>query len=491
MFPLPIPIQLTPLSSDFKASLDTLQTRTSHLAEIHDIVAASAAAPLSPDDPDSDPLADASTPAHSYQQWSDVRLQRMITDWLLRRGYLDAADKFVTRNGIAPLTDLALFKELSAIRSSLIPTSPSAGTSTTTPSATPASPPRTCALALAWCMDNKVALRRIKSTLEFDLRLQEFIDLCRNRSPESLASAVTHARRHLLPAQRTAQDALAQKEESDSTTLPSAAEHTTEDDEGAEELRRNNEKIVETVSRAWGLLAIGPGGWAYEDLYSYSRYSKLYDTLRTAALSIHSLPPQPLLHIALSAGLSSLKVPACYGGRRGPTSKSSAEAKGSTDTEEDRLMFKLNKDEDTPASAVRQKREEKRNPEELRNEDCPVCSTVRIGKKRSAPEDEDSGKGESEGDTKEDEEEPALGLGILAKEVPWSHHSNSTIVCRVTGKVVDDSEEGGGGAVVLPNSRVYSRKALKTRSVNGQPCLVCPMTGVSYPANEVKRVYIT
>lgn len=36
-----------------------------------------------------------------------------------------------------------------------------------------------CSAALAWCADNRSRLKKIKSSLEFKLRLQEFIELVR------------------------------------------------------------------------------------------------------------------------------------------------------------------------------------------------------------------------------------------------------------------------------------------------------------------------
>jgi macrophage erythroblast attacher len=36
-----------------------------------------------------------------------------------------------------------------------------------------------CGPALAWCADNRARLKKIKSTLEFRLRVQEFLELVR------------------------------------------------------------------------------------------------------------------------------------------------------------------------------------------------------------------------------------------------------------------------------------------------------------------------
>lgn len=47
------------------------------------------------------------------------------------------------------------------------------------------------------------------------------------------------------------------------------------------------------------------------------------------------------------------------------------------------------------------------------------------------------------------------GLNILAKEVPFSHHVNSTIVCRLTGRIMDDDN----WPMAFPrNGHVYSKE---------------------------------
>ena len=46
------------------------------------------------------------------------------------------------------------------------------------------------------------------------------------------------------------------------------------------------------------------------------------------------------------------------------------------------------------------------------------------------------------------------GLGALAKEVPWSHHVNSTIVCYLSGRIMDEDNP----PMVFPDvGYVYSR----------------------------------
>jgi hypothetical protein len=96
---------------------------------------------------------------------------------------------------------------------------------------------------------------------------------------------------------------------------------------------------------------------------------------------LNTLPAEPLLHLALYAGLASLKLPACY-------------------------------DQST------------------KNVDCPVC----------------------DGDVGSDSQ--GLGLGKLGEEVPLSHHANSTIVCRISGKIMDEDNM----PMAFPDGHVYSRE---------------------------------
>ena len=54
---------------------------------------------------------------------------------------------------------------------------------------------RSCTECLQWCADNRAKLRKTKSTLEFQLRLQEYIELIRGGQ---LAQALAYTRKHLI-----------------------------------------------------------------------------------------------------------------------------------------------------------------------------------------------------------------------------------------------------------------------------------------------------
>lgn len=117
---------------------------------------------------------------------------------------------------------------------------------------------------------------------------------------------------------------------------------------------------------------------SHQRLYDPSRWSNLIRSFRLAIYTLNTLPTEPLLHLALYAGLASLKLPACF-------------------------------------------------DHATKNTDCPVCDG-----------------GSSEG----------LGLGKLAAEVPFSHHVNSTIVCAITGRIMDADNM----PMAFPNGYVYSRE---------------------------------
>lgn len=111
------------------------------------------------------------------------------------------------------------------------------------------------------------------------LRLQQYIELVRQGTTAKLLEAMAHAKKYLIPMR---------------------AQHPHE------------------VQRACGLLAVPPGTPAasrYDDLYR-PRWSELASLFSRTHNSLLSLPDTPLLHIALSCGLSALKTPACHASQR-------------------------------------------------------------------------------------------------------------------------------------------------------------------------------
>merc|ERR1712187_143144 len=123
--------------------------------------------------------------------------------------------------------------------------------------------------------ENKAALKKSQYNLEFELRLQQYIEMIRTGDKKKLLEAMVHAKKYLTPCMET---------------------QSTE------------------VSHAAGLLAFPRDTKAepYRAMYSSTRWTHLAELFVRTHHELLSLPSRPLLHIALSAGLSALKTPSCH-----------------------------------------------------------------------------------------------------------------------------------------------------------------------------------
>ncbi|KAG2412670.1 hypothetical protein HFD88_010227 [Aspergillus terreus] len=198
-----------------------------------------------------------------YDQWSRIRLDRLIVDQMLRSGYTESAQQLAQEKDIEDLVDLNVFIQCQRIAESL-----RRGETKD---------------ALQWCNENKAALR--KSQVEFELRLQQYIEMIRTGDKGKLVEARAHARKYLTPFIET---------------------------QSAE------------IHRAAGLLAFPKDTKAepYKSMYAPERWHHLSDLFVRTHHELLSLPSWPLLHIALSAGLSALKTPSCHSAYTSPSSNS-------------------------------------------------------------------------------------------------------------------------------------------------------------------------
>lgn len=188
-----------------------------------------------------------------FDRWSKVRLDRMLVDYMLRMGFERSAAALTQERGIDSLVDVDAFRALGDVHRSL-----RLGRTSE---------------ALSWCSDNKRALKEAGSNLELELRLQQMVEMTRTGETSKLIEATLHARKYLGAQQDTFYGL-----------------------------------------RAGGLLAHPANTLTepYRDLYSTTRWAFLAEVFVSTYEQIFSLPPQPLLHIALSAGLSALKTPSCH-----------------------------------------------------------------------------------------------------------------------------------------------------------------------------------
>ncbi|KAF1813185.1 hypothetical protein P152DRAFT_457551 [Eremomyces bilateralis CBS 781.70] len=224
--------KLTHLDASSSTRCEQLDARLQHLDQLHSM----------------DSLADV-----KYEVWSRVRLDCLLIDYLLRAGYVESAKQLAIEKNVESLVDIEAFEAVGKIENALRRGSLSE--------------------ALAWCEDNKSHLRKMGNSLEFELRLQQYIEAVRTGRKEKLIEATLHARKHLAP------------------------HHDTD-----------------FAIRAAGLLAFSPDTAAepYATLYSPSRYPYLANLFLTTHHALFSLPTRPLLDIALTAGLSALKTPTCH-----------------------------------------------------------------------------------------------------------------------------------------------------------------------------------
>ncbi|KAK1804278.1 hypothetical protein P4O66_020314 [Electrophorus voltai] len=167
--------------------------------------------------------------------WKRKRMDRMMVEHLLRCGYYNTAVKLAHQSDIEDLVNIEMFLTAKEVEESLERQETS-----------------TC---LAWCHDNKSRLRKMKSCLEFSLRIQEFIELIRQNKR---MDAVRHARKHFSQAEGGQLDEVRQ------------------------------------------------------DLLDPGRWKMLIQQFRYDNYRLHQLGNNSVFTITLQAGLSAIKTPQCY-----------------------------------------------------------------------------------------------------------------------------------------------------------------------------------
>ncbi|CCJ31286.1 unnamed protein product [Pneumocystis jirovecii] len=187
----------------------------------------------------------------AYDRWSQVRLNRLLIDYMLRKGMSKTAKQLAQEKNIEGLVDIDLFVRCREIEEAL--------------------KNKNTTKCLAWCSENRAFLRKNKINLEFELKLQEYIELVKKRE---LFQAIQYSRKYL--------------------TFYSEAH-------------------IEEFRRAMALLIFPPDTEyePYKKLYSPDRWMLLADLFVLTHHNLYNLPVLPLLYITLSAGLSALKTPSC------------------------------------------------------------------------------------------------------------------------------------------------------------------------------------
>ena len=189
--------------------------------------------------------------------WKNNRLNRMLVDYLLRNGYYDTAAVMARNSNVENVVDIDLFIVAKNVEGSLLKKDLS-----------------TC---LQWCHANKSKLKKLQSTLELNVRIQEFVELIRSKQR---LNALLYAKKHFTGGSST----------DDYVAVP---------------------EIHKTVM---ALLAFKPDTQIerYQKLFDPSRWGLLIKQFRKEKLALHQLNPQSMLEIVLQCGLASMKTPHCF-----------------------------------------------------------------------------------------------------------------------------------------------------------------------------------
>jgi len=93
-------------------------------------------------------------------------------------------------------------------------------------------------------------------------------------------------------------------------------------------------------------------------------------------------------------------------------------------------------------------------PKEYRSKECPVCVDT---------------------------------IGKLAGPLPSSLRTNSCVRCLITSEPFDGEDYA---PLVLPNGRIYSKKALEQMALEGNGLVKDPATGQTFPFEQTKKAFI-
>jgi len=74
----------------------------------------------------------------------------------------------------------------------------------------------------------------------------------------------------------------------------------------------------------------------------------------------------------------------------------------------------------------------------------------------------------------------------LAQILPYAHHTNSTIVCHITGEAIDDYNY----PMVLPNGRVYGKNAMEKMAKENNNQIKCPRTGETFMVSQLRKAHL-
>ena len=275
--------------------------------------------------------------------YNSVRVNRIIIDYLLRRGHTCTAEAIAQRHKMTALVDIDIFKSTQSVITSL--------------------EQHTCTEALAWCKEHQIKLKKLKSTFEIHLRLQEFIEMA---LAGKKMQAVTYARKYL-------------------------SQHA--------------ESHMADIKFCMAMLCYDKDARCpkYKELMDGSRWRKLVEEFRKDLLAVYHFTAHPLLHTILQSGILALNTQQAY----------------------QNWSYNVND---------------------------PMCNKL---------------------------------FQQLAKKLPLTYLKNSSLVCRLSGAVMD----GNNPPMVLPNGHVYSYQALQ-EMCQSLGHILCPATQQEFRWADIRKAFV-
>lgn len=198
------------------------------------------------------------TQLDAQARWEKTRLDRVLVDYMHRSGLYRSGAELAVSEGIEPLVDSQLFREARIVISALRA--------------------RDCGPALKWCSENKRRLSKSKSTLEFQLHRQVFIEYA--RAGEKV-KAIEYARKWLAG-------------------------------RGGSNSNTDTERSAD-IGHFMGLLVFPADTLCqpYKNMYAVHKWLELEEKFKQENYRLHGLTSESTLEVLLKAGLASLKTRKC------------------------------------------------------------------------------------------------------------------------------------------------------------------------------------
>eukprot|EP00511_Aplanochytrium_stocchinoi_P002006 CAMPEP_0204843876 /NCGR_PEP_ID=MMETSP1346-20131115/48237_1 /ASSEMBLY_ACC=CAM_ASM_000771 /TAXON_ID=215587 /ORGANISM="Aplanochytrium stocchinoi, Strain GSBS06" /LENGTH=524 /DNA_ID=CAMNT_0051983097 /DNA_START=178 /DNA_END=1752 /DNA_ORIENTATION=+ len=415
----------------------------------------------------------------------ELETSALIADHLLRQGYPSSANMLAEKENISDIVDNVVFNNVYHISKQL-------RDGNIDP-------------ALQWCEQRKSRLKRMQSSLEFELRRIAFLQLvCQEKHEE----AVYYAQKYLAPHKNEQFETIKKtmatlvlskqyrnKKQNREEVPPvdiqrkgreAKSDHMDidEDEIGRAKFKRAHSRS-RSLKRKRGMVEKGKERPNVEttslqdEILPKELWDKIVAHFEMESNKMLSLSQQSSLQIFVQVGLSALKTRKCKcvesenkGNSCGSNIKGESKegAFGNEETKmkqesgakkvDDKQPNQKDEIDKTEQKVYIQKEETK-----TRKNSCPACH-------------------------------PAYH--DLAKSLPFAHTGQSQLVCRISGALMDENNP----PMAFPNGQVYSLKALEglaMKSLNnltqfgnipGSTMVKCPVTNEECSLDELTKVFV-